>query len=81
MRRVLKTVTVVGFSVLAGLLVPAPSALAQDDEGPDTDDQVVITGRLVVPEGETVEHAVIFNGPATIEGTVGQSLVVWRRRS
>jgi hypothetical protein len=64
--------------VLAGL---APAAVAQDDEGPDTDDQIVITGRLIVPEGESVEHALIFNGPATIEGTVAQSLVVFNGRT
>jgi hypothetical protein len=71
---------VAALSAFACLAVLVPGALAQDDEGPDTDDQIVITGRLVVPEGETVEHAVIFNGPATIEGTVGQSLIVFNGR-
>ncbi|MGZ8636611.1 MAG: hypothetical protein ACXWX2_06515, partial [Actinomycetota bacterium] len=55
-------------------------ASAQDD-GPDTDDQVVVTGRLVVPEGETVQTAVIFNGNALIEGTVAQTLVVFNGRT
>ena len=68
-------------AAFACVFVPVPGALAQDDEGPDTDDQIVITGRLVVPEGETVEHAVIFNGPATVEGTVGQSLIVFNGRT
>jgi hypothetical protein len=69
------------FTAFLALIALAPGAVAQDDEGPDTDDQIVITGRLAVPEGETVEHAVIFNGPATIEGTVGQSLIVFNGRT
>jgi hypothetical protein len=67
--------------VLAGLLVLAPRALAQDDDGPDTDDQIVITGSLVVLEGESIQHGVIFNGPASVEGTVEQSLVVFNGRT
>jgi len=59
----------------------APGALAQDDDGPDTDDQIVITGRLVVPEGETVQTAVILNGNATIEGAVAETLVVFNGRT
>lgn len=81
MRRLLKTVVLVGFAALPSLLMPAPVAFAQDNGDADTDDQIVITGQLVVPEGESVEHAVIFNGPATIEGTVGQSLVVFNGRT
>ena len=57
----------------AALVAFASAAVAQDDDGPDTDDQIVITGSLVVPAGETVQHAVIFNGTATIEGTVARS--------
>ncbi len=63
------------------LVMLAPSALAQDDGGPDTDDQIVVTGRLVVPEGESVQHAVIFNGDATIDGTVAETLVVFNGRT
>jgi hypothetical protein len=59
----------------------APAAVAQDDDGPDTDDQIVVTGSLVVPEGETVQTAVIFNGNALIEGTVAESLVVFNGRT
>lgn len=77
----LRTGVAAAFAASAVLAVLAPAALAQDDEGPDTDDQIMITGRLVVPEGESVEHAVIFNGPATIEGTVSQSLVVFNGRT
>jgi len=59
-------------------IVAAPSAFAQDEStGPAGDDQIVLTGELLVPEGETVGTAVIFNGDATIEGTVTQSVVVF----
>jgi hypothetical protein len=59
-------------------IVAAPSAFAQDEStGPAGDDQIVVTGVLLVPEGETVGTAVIFNGDATIEGTVTQSVVVF----
>ena len=61
-------------------MVLAPGARAQDD-GPDTDDQIVITGSLDVPDGETIQHAVIFNGNATIDGTVERSLVVFNGRT
>jgi hypothetical protein len=63
----------------AGLaIVAAPSALAQDDGSARAgDDQIVLTGVLLVPEGETVGTAVIFNGDATIEGTATQSVVVF----
>jgi hypothetical protein len=62
-------------------LILAPGAVAQDDDGPDTDDQVLLTGRLLVPEGETVQTAVIFNGSATIDGTVAETLVVFNGRT
>jgi len=59
-------------------IVATPSAFAQGEStGPAGDDQIVVTGVLLVPEGETVGTAVIFNGDATIEGTVTQSVVVF----
>lgn len=64
-----------------GLVSLAPEALAQDDDGPDTDDQIVLTGGLLVPEGDTVQFAVIFNGDALIEGTVAETLVVFNGRT
>ncbi|MCI0636313.1 MAG: hypothetical protein L0206_20720 [Actinobacteria bacterium] len=66
---------------LVVLVMLAPAAVAQDDGGPDTEDQIVITGRLVVPEGESVQTAVIFNGDATIDGTVAETLVVFNGRT
>ena len=59
-------------------IVATPSAFAQGEStGPAGDDQIVVTGVLLVPEGETVGTAVIFNGDATIEGAVTQSVVVF----
>jgi hypothetical protein len=63
-----------------GMLVLAPGALAQE-EGPDADDQVVLSGNLLVPEGETVNTAVIFSGDALVEGNVSEWLVVFNGRT
>src|SRR5262245_65519375 len=54
----------------------ASPAFAQEVRSKD-DDEIVLSGTLVVPEGETVATAVIFNGDATIQGTVTESLVVF----
>ena len=59
-------------------IASAPSAFAQDEgTTPGDDDQVVLTGELVVPQGATVGTAVIFNGDATIDGTATESVVVF----
>jgi hypothetical protein len=68
---------VLGVLLCLGVLAAAATALAQDGGGADGDDQIVLTGRLLVPDGETVKTAVIFNGDATIDGTVTESLVVF----
>jgi hypothetical protein len=62
--------TVLAFSGLS-----AGTALAQDGTSA-SDDQIVLTGRLVVAADETVGAAVILDGPAVIEGTVRETLVV-----
>ncbi|HEY7400866.1 MAG TPA: polymer-forming cytoskeletal protein [Actinomycetota bacterium] len=51
----------------------AGTALAADG----TKDFVVLTGSLLVPAGDTVNDAVIFDGDATIEGTVTGNVVVF----
>jgi hypothetical protein len=59
-------------------IASATSAFAQDEgTTPGDDDQVVLTGQLLVPEGATVGTAVIFNGNATIDGTATESVVVF----
>jgi hypothetical protein len=63
----------------AGVLLVslAGPAQAQDDgSGGDENDQVVLTGQLLIEADRTVDTAVIFNGPATIEGTVREDLFV-----
>lgn len=56
----------------------APAASGQDEGGqPNADDEIVLTGTLVVPEGQAVGTAVIFNGDADVQGTVTESLVVF----
>jgi hypothetical protein len=80
MRWLRRSCSVAVFTCL-GFVTLAPGAVAQDDDGTDADDQIVVTGRLAVPEGETVENAVIFNGTAVIDGTVAESLVVFNGRT
>ena len=74
-RRTLLGVVLAACSVV---IVAAPSAFAQDEgTTPAADDQVVLTGELLVPDGATVATALIFNGDATIEGTATESVVVF----
>src|SRR5262245_15859140 len=72
LRTVLFTAAVVA---VVGLGLAAPAFAQGVSSGGD--DQVVLTGTLVVPEGETVATAVIFNGDATIQGTVTGSVVAF----
>jgi hypothetical protein len=62
--------------VVAAVAVGASPAFAQADEDSNRD-QVVLTGRLEVAEGEVVDTALIFDGPARIDGTVRETLVVF----
>jgi len=70
-RRLLTLCVIVLFAALSVLALAAP-ALAADSER--NEPQVVLTGQLVVQAGQTVGDAVIFNGPATIDGTVRGSV-------
>lgn len=78
MRRNSRWVRLVASAVTVAAAVLVPATAAAQDGGPDLDrdDQIVLTGRLVVANDETVETASIFNGPATIEGTVREDLFV-----
>ena len=64
-------------AAFASCLFLAGSASAQGTDQLPRDEQIVLSGRLEVAEGESVEAAVIFHGPATIDGTVRESLVVF----
>lgn len=67
-------------SLFCASLVFMLSLPASAQEGA-REDHVVLTGGLVVPEGETVKTAVVFNGPVRIEGTVSETLVVFNGRT
>ena len=73
----------VGLAAILGLslVILAPGAVAQDQDGANSDDQVILTGGLVVPEGETAKTAVVFNGDVLIAGTVSETLVVFNGRT
>jgi hypothetical protein len=70
-------VLVLGAVFVLGALIATPaSALVGKDELTDLD-QIVMNGRLVIAEGDTVDTAVLFHGSATIAGTVTGSVVVF----
>jgi hypothetical protein len=73
----------VGLAAVLGLslVILAPGAVAQGQDGPDSNDHVILTGGLVVPEGETAKTAVVFNGDVVIDGTVSETLVVFNGRT
>lgn len=73
MRRIWKAAGL-GLAIVAVSVGPAS---AQELPGDGDDDRVVLHGTLVVAADETVGAAVIFDGPATVAGTVEQSLVVF----
>lgn len=75
--RTVRTALIVGASLVFGLLLAAPAAAQGDDDELDELDQIVMNGRLVVAEGDTVDTAVLFHGSASIEGTVTGSVVVF----
>ncbi len=64
-------------SLVIGVALAAPS-LAQDSNDELTPrDQIVLNGQLLVAGDQTVDTALIFHGPATIDGTVTGSVVVF----
>jgi hypothetical protein len=76
--RRLRTMVFATAAIALVVLAFAPAAFAQDEAGqPKADEEIVLSGRLVVPEGDVVGTAVIFNGEATVQGTVTESLVVF----
>lgn len=77
MQRSRSSFLIAGAVILLSALAASPASA--QDEGPTSEDadQIVLTGRLVVAADETVDAAVIFNGPALVEGTVREELVVF----
>ena len=68
-----------GFVLVVFLAVPA-SAQGSTNDNPSRN-QIVLSGQLIVPQGETVDTALIFHGPATIAGTVTGSVLVFDGRT
>jgi hypothetical protein len=61
-----------------GVLVLAGSASAGGVGLHGGDDQIVLTGTLEIPAGTTVDRALIFDGDASIDGSVRGSVVALR---
>ncbi len=78
--RIVRTAVVTGAALAACLLLAGPAS-AQGTDQPPRDEQIVLSGQLDVAEGEDVRTAVIFHGPATIDGTVRESVVVFDGRA
>jgi hypothetical protein len=75
--KAMKFVLLVGTVLVLGAISASPaSAVDGNDELTDRD-QIVMNGRLVVADGDTVDAAVLFHGSAIIDGTVTKSLVVF----
>ena len=72
---IVRFVLVLVATLVAGGMFATPAGADSNDELTDND-QIVMNGRLVVAEGETVDTAVLFHGSATIDGTVTKSVVV-----
>ncbi len=73
----MRFVLTLGAALALGALLATPaSAINSKDELTDRD-QIVMNGRLLVAEGDTVDAAVLFHGSATIDGTVTKSVVVF----
>jgi hypothetical protein len=69
----------VGAMLCASLVVSAAPALSQPSDGDDgsPEEQIVLSGELIVPDGQSVSTAVSFNGDARVDGTVTETLVVF----
>ena len=72
-RRLIRVLAATGVLLLS---VAGPASAQDDGSRDDENDQVVLTGQLLIEADRTVDTAVIFNGRATIEGTVREDLFV-----
>ena len=72
-RRLIRALAATGVLLLS---VAGPASAQVDGSRDGENDQVVLTGQLLIEADRTVDTAVIFNGHATIEGTVREDLFV-----
>ena len=75
--KTVRFVLVLAATLVFGAVLATPAAAVNGDDELTDSDQIVMNGRLVVAEGETVDTAVLFHGSATIDGTVTKSVVVF----
>jgi len=67
--------SIVGAAIVLVALGAGPAA-AQEDTASADRDQIVLTGELLIAAKDTVDAAVILDGPARVDGTVQETLVV-----
>lgn len=73
--RRLATVACLAGSLVAGPLVGLGWAQAVDE--PESDDQIVLSGSVAVPRGQTVGEVVVFTGRVVVHGVVEGDVVVF----
>src|SRR3954467_11916388 len=73
--KIVRFTLVFAATLVVGGAFATPAGANSSDELTDRD-QIVMNGRLIVAEGDTVDTAVLFHGSATIDGTVTKSVVV-----
>jgi hypothetical protein len=64
-------------TLMAGLLFVGVGSPAWGQEAVQEDDQIVLTGRVVIAQEERVGDVVIFDGPASVAGQVNGDLLVF----
>ncbi|HEX4941039.1 MAG TPA: hypothetical protein VFW51_00785 [Actinomycetota bacterium] len=67
--------SIVAAAIVLVALGAGPAA-AQEDSASADRDQIVLTGELLIAADDTVDSAVILDGPAQVDGTVRETLVV-----
>lgn len=67
----------IAVSLVVAVLLAVPASALSSKGDLNERDQIVLNGRLIVAEGETVDTALLVHGSATIEGTVTGSVVVF----
>jgi hypothetical protein len=75
--KVVRFVLVLGAMLVVAAVLASPASAANGTDELTDRDQIVMNGRLVVANGDTVDSAVLFHGSATIDGTVTKSVVVF----
>jgi hypothetical protein len=75
--KAMRFVLVLGAMLVIGAVLASPAFATDGSDELNDRDQIVMNGRLIVADGDTVDSAVLFHGSATIAGTVTKSVVVF----